>query len=236
MNDLRMKLWWALKSPWAIKYGKINSLYRYILSYFSKSFNSGELSICISCAGRMDMLENTFIPSFKALHNQESISVFLACPIDEVDAINALCEKYKVQISIVPCAMDFSRSTYLNEALNKAKSNYIFISDVDVAMPANLVQLYFKHVRSKQAWFPICRMLDQNEKVTNHYPEGVGLVGFVQAGRFRLNSEISTWGNEDWDFLFQLYESGIYPIRSQNNHFLHHYHPPVDKNKYKKNW
>ena len=83
---------------------------------------------------------------------------------------------------------------------------------------------------------PICQMLGEDEKETRSYPEGVGLVGFKQSGNFSLNDEIKTWGNEDWEFLFQLYHAGIYPIRNQNGNFLHYYHPPVDKKNYKKIW
>ena len=118
----------------------------------------------------------------------------------------------------------------------KNTRDFIFISDVDVALPANLYQLYFKHVRTKRAWYPICQMLGEDEKETRSYPEGVGLVGFKQSGNFSLNDEIKTWGNEDWEFLFQLYHAGIYPIRNQNGNFLHYYHPPVAKNNYKKIW
>jgi hypothetical protein len=231
-----MKLWWVLKSPWAIKSGKFNSFYSYILSYFSKSFEPAELSICISCAGRMAMLEKVFIPSFRGLNDKHGVTVYLACPENELDEITALCVKHEVQFNIVPCPFKFSRSGYLNEVLKKAKTDFIFISDVDVALPANLYQLYFKHVRTKRAWYPICQMLGEDEKETRSYPEGVGLVGFKQSGNFSLNDEIKTWGNEDWEFLFQLYHAGIYPIRNQNGNFLHYYHPPVDKKNYKKIW
>lgn len=231
-----MKLWWVLKSPWAKKWGRLNSVFNYIVSSFSRRFDSTEISLCIASAGRMEMLEHVFIPSYLALDEKKQVSVHLACPKDEVRAVETLCKQFNVQFTIIPCAESFTRSGYLNMALKHAKSEFIFISDVDVQLPTDLVQLYFRHVREKQAWFPIVRMLDENKNDMNDYPEGVGLVGFKQKSNFILNESFKTWGNEDWDFLYQLYQSKIYPIRSRGDNFLHHYHEPADKINYKKSW
>jgi len=224
------------KSPWAFKYGRIKSLSTFLKGFFSPALSPQELSVCVTCSNRLEMLTDVFIPSFLSLKSKDKIRLYISCHAQEEKEIHALCKELDLDAKVIPMLESFNRSGYLNSALDVAKSPHVFLTDVDIALPAGLYELFYKNVKEKIAWFPICDMLNENKKVSHAYPEGVGLVGFYATAKYRLNTDIKTWGNEDWDFLFKLHSNGVYPLRTQKDNFLHHYHEEADKKNYKKIW
>ena len=236
MNDIRFKLWWILKSPWAKKIGKLNSLIASIKASRSARLKSNEICICLSAYKRLEMLENYFIPGFNKVENKDKINVIVSCGIDEKEKVQMLFSKHAISGQVIPLEQVFSRSKYINAALTQCTSEAVFITDVDVILPVNFYSLFFKNVRKLQAWYPICDMLDENNKKTRQYPEGVGLVGMPFKPGYLLNENIREWGNEDWDFLYALLKHDLYPKRTQNDIFKHVYHRPVEKKQYKKSW
>lgn len=188
-------------------------------------------------ADRQKMLEANFLPAFLKIAVNQNIQLVLAVPINEENSIINLLEKQRVKnYRVVGLIETFSRSFYLNKAIAAADNQAIFICDVDIALPSNFIEFFKKYVSKKTAWFPICALNNETNNFDRFYEEGTGLVGFINNKNLLLDETIKTWGNEDWLFLYTLYNDGIYPIRSFEKNMVHHYHLPVEKLKYEKKW
>lgn len=236
MKKLKFSIWWLVKSPWAKKYGVGSVLKLWVKSIVSPPLpKSSKISICLCCYNRTDVLKNVFKPSLDKVISLDKFEVILTCSNSEKDEINSIVNGNK-NIQVVGTDMDFSRSAYLNLALEHANYEAVLISDVDVMLPQNIRMLFYKNVNRDAAWFPICNMLDEQGQFSHTYPEGVGIVGFINKDRFVFDETIKSWGNEDWHFLYTLYNQGNFPLRTINDGFIHSYHPPVNKKNYKKAW
>jgi len=217
-------------------YGKM--LQEIFYTLFSKGDIIKNLTICVACADRKKMLEDYFLPAFLKIAKNIDVQLVMAVPINEETSIKTLLNDNGVKNHrIIGLTTSFSRSHYLNHTLAASKNQAVFICDVDIALPVNFIQLFKKYVSKHTAWFPICVLNNEADKFDRFYEEGTGLVGFINKNEtLRFDGSIKTWGNEDWIFLYTLYQNKIYPIRSFEKSMVHHYHLTVEKLNYKKKW
>lgn len=242
MKNWRFSIWWFLKSPWTKKYGISNTLKRYINTFFkssNRSANYNQIYLVISCTQRTAQLLNAFLPSFNKLESIKSYKLIIVTHETEKKEINLILrDKLAVKnFNVLTTKEKFSRAHYLNLGLKSIPDNSsAFISDVDIALPKDLHKLYRKYVKQNQAWFPICTIQNEKKQLKGQYAEGVGLVGFIKNKSLRYDENIKEWGNEDWHFLYLLFDNNFYIKRSQHNGFIHHYHSQSFKKNYKKSW
>jgi len=237
---LNYKVWCWLKSPWRKRFGIMKLFPEVYYSLFGKKIISDNISICVPYADRKEMLENCFLPAFLNIAKHANLELVIALPEQEKESIETVLKESGINnYCIVPIEMKFTRSYYVNMAIDAATNQAIFICDVDISLPTNLIELYRKQVGLKTAWFPICALTKQDGSFDRFYEEGTGLVGFIKKenehGQW-FDETIKTWGNEDWLFLYKLYENKIYPIRTFEKTMVHNYHPPVEKRNYEKKW
>lgn len=236
MKTLWFNLWWFFKSPWTKKYGIFQTFLLWFQAFFSPKITKSELTICVVAFQRKQQLEQVFLPSLLRLNHLNKMHLVLVCAVQEEANINEVLH-YSGLVNFKTIGVNgFTRASCLNLAIENTVQDSIFITDVDVALPAHLWQTFHQHVKLKRAWFPICSVINKQGKVAAELPEGTGLVGFIKREGLRFNEKITSWGNEDWEFLYLLYQVGIYPKRTQKDGFVHYWHEKESQIGYQKNW
>lgn len=237
--NMRFRLWWLFKSPWTQKFGIFKTMQRlYFANRNISKRGEKQLHILVSIKDRQEVLKNVFISSVLNLEKLYQTALTIVCHENEKEEITLTTSALSkhIEVKIVTVKTPFARAKYLNEGLKHLINKWVFITDVDIAVPQNLHSIFNKFVNAQRAWFPICDLQNEQGKLDKQYPEGVGLVGYLHNKNLSFNEEIKEWGNEDWEFLYLLFESGMYPERSQKDGFTHYFHAPVSKLNYKKSW
>lgn len=177
------------------------------------------------------MILEVVLPSLLSCHNTSLISLCIADAgsADLASLQQRLNEALPGRVTWVHHEGPFSRSVLLNKAVDAAPDGLLFISDADIALPADLVQRVNRNTDVSRVWFPVCRaLLNAEGSSSEWYEEGMGLLActkdqFIKAGRH--NETFTSWGGEDQDLFLRFWKAGFFCLRTHEEDLIHHWHP-----------
>jgi hypothetical protein len=105
----------------------------------------------------------------------------------------------------------------------------IFISDADIALPADIVEKINFYRRGNRVWFPVCNAFTSAEETSSQwYTSGKGITActkqqFENIGGY--DETITSWGGEDDDLWFRFWKNKFFCHRTKEKGMEHHWHP-----------
>ena len=194
------------------------------------------ITICIGIKNRWSQVLEHLLPSLLEAEHRELIqlSIFDCGSTDVPNAETLLRRNWTGSVLLQVEERPFTRSYSFNRAIEQAQTELVFICDADVALPADIVKKANYYVSQKTTWFPIVNDMRRGASRAEaleqpHWrPTGKGLFGaykwqWEKAGRY--DERIKSWGAEDWDLWFRLWDLGYIPIRTKDKDLLHRWHP-----------
>lgn len=130
-----------------------------------------------------------------------------------------------LQVQLIQVPGDFSRGEGLNTAVRAARSDYLFICDADILVDQDALQHGMAILDRGEAWFPVCRYLDEHDEPAYWQDSGYGLA-FLHRKVFDAVGgipEFRSWGGED-DLFYRRVKSAVPAIRSREPGLRHLWH------------
>lgn len=247
---LKFALWFIFKSPqrklgYHTLWSDVKGLFFYCRYYFVLAPKDQKMSICIGNYNRSAMIRNYLLPALNKLERQQDIELVITDfnSLDGADLKLFLEANWKGTLRFIAVDAPFTRARAINEAVESASHELIFVCDADFSLPSNLLHLCYRFTLANSIWFPIVFYLYKNKQPI--YGEGNGEwmqwggKGLLAIKRKQflalggLDQNFTHWGGEDEAFWLQCHQHRKVVIRSRCKGLLHHWHPSFNP-KYKK--
>ncbi|MCC6817381.1 MAG: hypothetical protein IT245_00615 [Bacteroidia bacterium] len=199
--------------------------------------NLQPISICIGIKNRSVNLIDFVLNSLEHCEHKHliTLSIFDAGSTDLLNLKQSIELNWKGPLIYTKEEIQFTRSITFNKAVKQAKDNLILICDADMSLPYDIVKKVNQYATQKSAWFP--HVWFQNEDGTGrYYTESTGMLAcyksiYLEIGG--MDETIKEWGKEDWLLFFEFYKHKIGCIRTNEPHFVHHFHESLKPKDFK---
>jgi glycosyltransferase involved in cell wall biosynthesis len=237
---LKKPFWWLFKAPqhkvggfvYATEIRGYLVLFLHRILPFKKKLQP--VTLCVSNKNRSQALLQFLAASLQKANHKDLIylSVFDCGSEDRIYLEQELNRLFGEKLIFKTEAIPFARSYAINQAVSRASTDLVFITDADISVPVDIVEKINFYARRNRVWFPITSaFINKEETITEWYTEGKGLTAcnkkqFQSMGGY--DESITNWGGEDNDFWIRCWENKLFPVRSKEKDLIHHWHPSVE--------